>query len=89
METLDKKNLQKTFDVLSLASDKELDKSIDDAVGMLLDELRGYVEGLTCNSAPTVQTVWNSARLDYAFGNLKFLCGEKYHRNIAKAFGRK
>lgn len=84
MEILNKENIQCTFDYLAALTDEGLEEEIDKSVGFLYDELKGYIEGAVYSALPTGATMGNSARLDYAFGNFKFLLSEKYRRVFIK-----
>lgn len=84
MEILNKVNLQATVTDLACLTDEELSAKIEDSVGMVIDELKGWVESITCSTLPNTGTMMSSARLDYAIGNLKFLSWEKFQRNRKK-----
>jgi hypothetical protein len=56
-----------------------IDKVIDKQVGVVYDELKSYIEGLTCCNTIHHNILDREARFEHAMSNLKFLVWQKLH----------
>ena len=56
-----------------------IEKAIDKQVGIVYDELKSYIEGLTCCDKIHYNILDREARFEHAMSNLKFLVWQKLH----------
>ena len=56
-----------------------IEKAIDKQVGIVYDELKSYIEGLTCCDKIHHNILDREARFEHAMSNLKFLVWQKLH----------
>jgi hypothetical protein len=56
-----------------------IDKSIDEQIEIVYDELKSYIEGLTCCNTIHHNILDREARFEHAMSNLKFLVWQKLH----------
>ena len=59
-----------------------IDKAIDEQVEIVYDELKAYIEGLTCCNKINNGILDREARFEHAMTNLKFLVWQKFHDNL-------
>lgn len=84
MEDYTRENIQATFDKLAALSDKELDDQIDEATTLLFEELRIYVEHMTCNVDINFSHLVYEGRMDWQRKNFNYLCFERMRRYAKK-----
>lgn len=84
MELYTAQNIDKNFRDLAALSDKELDDQIDEATTLLFEELRIYVEHMTCNVDINFSHLVYEGRMDWQRKNFNYLCFERMRRYAKK-----
>jgi len=83
MENLcDKVNLDNHY--TNLDKIENIDNAIENQIGCVYDELKSYIECLTCCKNIHHNVIDLEARFDYALANLKFLAWEKFRKEKTK-----
>lgn len=60
-----------------------IEKAIDDQVCIVYDELKAYIESLTCSVKINNGILDREARFEHAMTNLKFLVWQKFQDNLS------